>query len=132
MTMMNICTPTIHLIVQQIHFATAENSILIGGVSFLVQYYAEFLPRTKEINCAVENVTTCEDMKPLIAAVRKQLQIRTGEVDCGFRPSNDILVKRSEIERNLNEKGLKFSLGDEERWNALVMYILTTPSKDIL
>ncbi|CAF4575888.1 unnamed protein product [Rotaria sp. Silwood1] len=108
------------------------SSILIGGVSFLVQYYAEFLPRTKEINCAVENVTTCEDMKPLIAAVRKQLQIRTGEVDCGFRPSNDILVKRSEIERNLNEKGLKFSLGDEERWNALVMYILTTPSKDIL
>lgn len=43
-------------------------------------------------------------MKPVIAAVRKQLQVRTGEVDCGFRSKSDILVKRNEIERYLNEK----------------------------
>jgi hypothetical protein len=28
----------------------------------------------------------------------------TGEVDCGFRAKSDILVKRAEIEKYLNEK----------------------------
>ncbi|CAF4158507.1 unnamed protein product [Rotaria sp. Silwood2] len=108
------------------------SSVIIVGASFLFQHYGEFFPQTKSVNCTVENVTTCEDMKRVIAAVRKQLQIRTGEVDCGFRPRTDILVTRAEIERYLNEKGLKFDLGNEERWNALVTYIVDMPLEDIL
>jgi hypothetical protein len=43
-------------------------------------------------------------MRPVIAAVRKQLQVRTGEVECGFREKPHLLVTRAEIERNLDEK----------------------------
>jgi hypothetical protein len=43
-------------------------------------------------------------MKPLIAAVRKQLRVRTGEVECGFREKSDMLVKRSDVERFLDKK----------------------------
>ncbi|CAF0908215.1 unnamed protein product [Rotaria sordida] len=108
------------------------SSLLIGAAIFLLRNYDEFFIPNKAINCSVKNATQCEEMAPVITAVRKQLQIRTGEVDCGFRNKTDILVTRPEIERYLNEKGLKFNLGNEERWKALVTYILDKPLKDIL
>jgi hypothetical protein len=106
-------------------------SVFLGGV-ILISKNAEVFLQRKEINCSVENATQCQGMVPVIAAVRKQLQIRTGEVDCNLRARSDILVTRSEIERYLNEKGIKFTLGDEERWNALVTYILIEPINDIV
>jgi hypothetical protein len=61
-------------------------------------------------------------MKPVIESVKKYLQVRTGnfvenkrfyfnfsfyltgEVDCNFRPTSDLLVTRSDIDKHLDEK----------------------------
>ncbi|CAF0825009.1 unnamed protein product [Adineta steineri] len=107
------------------------SSVLLGGTIFFLQK-GDFIPSEQGISCSVKNATTCEDMTPVIVAVRKQLQVRTGEVECGFRPKSDVIVPRAEIEKNLNEKGLKFNLGNEERWNALIKYIQTKPLHDIV
>jgi hypothetical protein len=107
-------------------------SVLLGGIFFLAKYGGDILPRERAISCSVKNATECEDMKPVIAAVRKQLQVRTGEVDCGFRVKTDVRVPRAEIEKYLNEKGLKFNLGNEERWQALLTYIINKPINDII
>ncbi|CAF0832437.1 unnamed protein product [Adineta ricciae] len=107
-------------------------SILLGGLAFLYQKRADLFPPPEVITCSIKNASTCDQMKPVIGAVRKQLQIRTGEVDCGFRDKSQILVTKQEIQTNLDEKGLKFQLGNEERWKALIEYIKGKPVSDII
>ena len=67
--------------------------------------------------------TECDEMIPVIDAVRKRLQIRAGEmkcstcpspihlrsrvageVDCSTRPKDDLYVTRAEINKYLDEK----------------------------
>ncbi|UJR36022.1 hypothetical protein I4U23_028761 [Adineta vaga] len=108
------------------------SSILVGGLTYLYEKRDDLFPRSEVITCSIKNATECEDMKPVIIAVRKQLQVRTGEVDCGFRAKTDALVTRAEIEKYLDEKGLKFQLGQNERWNSLLKYIKEKPISDIL
>jgi len=90
-----------------------------------------FCPQ-KGITCSPENATECDDMIPIINTLRKHLQTRTGEVDCGFRPKPDRYVTRPEINKYLDEKGFKFESGPHERWNTLITYIFNKPVDDIL
>ncbi|CAF2098287.1 unnamed protein product [Rotaria magnacalcarata] len=105
---------------------------LLSGIIFLANNHQDIFPRQRDINCSVKNATICEDMKQIIAEVQKQLRIRTGEVDCGIRAKSDVFVTKNDIEQHLDEKRLKFNLGDVERWNALVTFILNKPVNDIL
>lgn len=106
-------------------------SIIAGG-AFLLYENREFFAPPKAINCSAKDATTCEGMKTLVAAVRNQLQVRTGEVECGYRQKNDGLVSQAEVEKYLNDNALTFIAGDAERWNALVNYVVKGEANDIL
>ncbi|CAF1441558.1 unnamed protein product, partial [Didymodactylos carnosus] len=106
---------------------------LIGGLLiFLRQKGTGLIPYRKGITCSVENATYCSDMEPMVADVRRHLQIRHGEVDCGFRPISDIRVVKPEIDKYLDQRNYKFELGVQERWKSLIAYIIEKPVDDIL
>jgi len=106
-------------------------SILGGTLIFIVTKGPDILS-TKGITCSPENATECDDMIPMINTLRKYLQTRTGEVECGFRPNPDRYVTKLEINKYLDNKGFKFESGSQERWNTLITYIFQKPVQDIL
>ncbi|CAF0773961.1 unnamed protein product [Didymodactylos carnosus] len=128
----NLCKQYVHL-VKNIMKALLIG-ILIGGLLiFLKEKGTDLIPHRKESsNLFLYFKTYCPDMEPMVADLRKQLQIRRGEVDCGFRPAADIRVIKPEIEKYLDQHNYKFELGPVERWRSLIAYIIEKPVEDIL
>ncbi|CAF3684355.1 unnamed protein product [Rotaria sordida] len=106
--------------------------ILACGLIVLKNKLGDIIPRHKGITCTPDNATDCDDMIPIINSLRKHLQIRLGEVECGFRPKNERHVTKPEINKYLDDKGFKFESNSEERWKTLITYIFEKPVDDIL
>jgi len=107
--------------------------ILFGGTLILGKnFLPALIPNRTGITCTTENATVCPEMTPMVDAVREFLEVRAGEVDCGFRPKKDQNILKSEIQKFLTNKGFKFEEGDDERWNVLINYIWDKPEDDIL
>lgn len=107
--------------------------ILFGGTLILAKnFLPRIIPNQIGITCTGDNATLCPEMVPMVDAVREFLEVRAGEVDCGFRPKKEQNVPKYEIQKFLNNKGYKFEEGDEARWNVLIQYIWDKPEDDIL
>ncbi|CAF5171019.1 unnamed protein product, partial [Rotaria magnacalcarata] len=106
--------------------------LLAGGVIFLKNNLNSIIPKPKKITCNIQNSIDCDDMIPVVNSIKRYLQIRTGEVDCGFRQKNELYVTKPEINKFLDAKGFKFESSSDDRWKTLITYIFDKPVDDIL